>query len=299
MMPLPPLPLPPSFKCVAAISSIGNITNFLTEVYPLPPSSYYSDSGELHLVLERMVVLLPIKSKHRAILKHSSVKFDVERQDGGVSPDLVRSPCRKIDFVKRTSNFSGNRPYSLFYHCKHGLEDLCSQERPLFGSSGNAHGFAYAQTFDEIVSQFRTVEAVKPFHLLAVDGDHLHDKKCIKHESTSMVRIAPNGHTSFTREGIHHAPGRCGRVHSCAEAAHLCGLSIVISITAHPRFAFFYACLCALGRSRKLGSKDVAGDRRDQCGLGYALILCIIARSARPNYPRFMPCCLQISLWLG
>merc|ERR1711933_142640 len=75
-----------------------------------------------------------------------------------------RSKSKKIDLVTRgTVDF---QEFALFFAADHGLEQLCSQARPVYGSSGNAHGYDYAQSFPDIVDQFRTVCAEEKYTLI-------------------------------------------------------------------------------------------------------------------------------------
>merc|ERR1739836_85061 len=97
------------------------------------------------------------------------------------------------------------KPFALFYkHHVPDIDEMCSQERPLYVSSGNKHGLPMGQSFKEVVDQFKTIVPVETLHLLAIDGDFL--RVAEKHDSTSMIRIAPGGESRFTRDGYHHWP---------------------------------------------------------------------------------------------
>lgn len=152
--------------------------------------------AEQFLEVERMTCLFPIKkesidSSDVPILgghRHLRAGLDV-----APCPPAMRELC------------PDDAPFALFYKQQvSAIDEMCSDDRPLYVSSGNAHSLPMGQSFQDVVNQFKTVEPVEPIHLLAINGDHL--RIAHKHDSTSMVCIRSDGQSRFTRKGYHHVP---------------------------------------------------------------------------------------------
>jgi len=154
------------------------------------------EEAKRYLEIERMTVLLPVKSSFGR-----DNNDEAARIDGQPQILVKRSESIGVDIQKRKSQAFGC--YALFFKMSvPDIDALCSQERPLYVSSGNAHELPMAQSFAEAIKQFATVECVTPVSLLALDADFLRDSS--KHESTSMMRITAEGDCELTRHGYHN-----------------------------------------------------------------------------------------------
>jgi len=155
-----------------------------------------------NLDVERMTCLLPVQSS-AFVADAINHRCSMTSADSLASDTSGRRASTRVDTQRRGS--CEGQPYALFYKFNVPIiDELCSQERPLYISSANAHGHKMAQTIHEAVRQFETVTTEKPFRLLAIDADELRDS--CKHESTSMVRVNSDGEVKSVREGYHHFP---------------------------------------------------------------------------------------------
>eukprot|EP00041_Stephanoeca_diplocostata_P030671 m.934955 g.934955 ORF g.934955 m.934955 type:complete len:431 (+) comp23802_c0_seq3:395-1687(+) len=164
-----------------------------------------------YLETERMTVLLPVRKKKGPQNKisrspdFSGTQNRKQLPQGGrfhQPSETVRRESLKMDVCANPAGFG-------FALCHQSVPlrgtGLTSQDNPLYGSSANVHGKSYQQSFVKIVEQFKSNKTEVPFHLLALDAEHMRDVEN-PHESTTMVEISRGGTVRRTREGIHDHP---------------------------------------------------------------------------------------------
>lgn len=225
--------------------TVSRLISSLAEIEPMLALDMLGEARELartHLKDERMTVLLPVEHNKKPMLASATMMMlhviEEEDEDEGDfsraasemtaadvnssvdgSESMVCTDSNQATFMSRSESLAVDLrtlndnpfvPFGQFLQVDH-LEELCSQQRPLYGSWGSAHQLTYAQSFPLILSQFRSVQ--QPYSLLALDAEDLREAD-IHHAQPSMSRIHPDGTWKYCCEGVNHGDlyGRKTRV---------------------------------------------------------------------------------------